>query len=259
MLSKCFLWVLILLTGPVSAQNIFEVRYLGNMGIALIHNDSAIIIDGLHDFYESGYLQSDPNIIKAILQKQKPYKNIVAIAVTHKHNDHFDSKLTTAVANVHTSAVIMGGNQTKELLESTLHWRFVSPGNNTTMIIKPNLTINLKKIAHTYPSRHSGVDNYRVEVVWNGFRLIHFGDAAILPEATRGLSASPDVIVIPQWFLDNDAVPFLEQLDPANIFVTHIAPSTSHSKIKKPAKLRAVTPFILYGDRKIFNLKYTGN
>lgn len=247
----CLLIALMMATGPCLGQKIFEVRYLGNMGIALVHNDSAIIIDGLHDFYEKGYLPTDPAAVNAMMQKQTPYKTIVAIAVTHKHNDHFDSAIVSSVANVHKAAVITGGSQTGQLLGSDLQRRFIMSGDNKTIVIKPNLVIKLNKIAHTYPKRHAAVENYRVEVEWNGFRLIHLGDADVVPGATTGLASYPGVIVVPEWFISGDGLAQLEVLNPANILVTHIPPSTSRDKINEPRRWKPVlTVFTKYGDTK---------
>ena len=104
----------------LSAQKDFEIRYLGNMGIAVSHNDSTKLIDALHDFYGSDYLPTDEKALHAILGKQAPYKKIIAIAATHRHSDHFDSAVVTNVANVHASALIISGGQTQSLLSSSL-------------------------------------------------------------------------------------------------------------------------------------------
>ena len=40
------LLVLFFFGSTIQAQKTFELRYLGNMGVAMIHQDSVIIIDG---------------------------------------------------------------------------------------------------------------------------------------------------------------------------------------------------------------------
>ena len=147
------------------------------MGIAVSHNDSTILIDALHDFYGSDYLPTDEKALHAILGKQAPYKKIIAIAATHRHSDHFDSAVVTNVANVHASALIISGGQTQSLLSSSLQKNFTKVSDTLTIRINDGLILYLHRIPHTYATRHAGVENYRVEITWNGFRLVHLGDA----------------------------------------------------------------------------------
>ena len=230
------------------AQKQFEIRYMGNMGIAISHNDSTIIIDGLHDFYDDAYLPTDESAVKAMLQKQIPYKKIIAIAVTHRHSDHFDSTLITDVANVHTSAVLLGGAQTRSLLSQTLQPKFRMVTNNITLRINGTLIINLWRIPHTYAARHASVENYRVEIIWNGFRVVHLGDADVKNDAIGSLQDKPDVMVVPNWFLSNEGVKLLETLKPVRLLVTHVSPADN--TIFKHQKLKSeIITFRKYGDQ----------
>ncbi len=245
---KCILIILLLVGAETMAQTNFEIRYLGNMGVAIIHKDSAIIIDGLHDYYDKYYLPTDTIALGEILQKKKPFKKIVAIAFTHKHSDHFDSLLVTNVANSNTSAKLIGGNQTKSLLGISIQKRFIIAENNLSQVINSNIKIVLKKIPHINPARHATVENYRIEVVWNGFHLVHLGDADIQPVAIEGLNQAPDVVVMPDWFLNNKAIHYLNQLKPKNIILSHIDPAGK--KVNKPEKLKNVLiQFMGYGDK----------
>lgn len=230
------------------AQQQFEIRYLGNMGIAVSHNDSTILIDGLHDFYESDYLPTETDAIKAMVQKQSPYKNIIAIAVTHRHSDHFDSTLITNVATIHTSAVLIGGEQTRSLLSSTLQRKFTTVTNSITIRINGSLIINLWRIPHTYPARHASVENYRVEIIWNGFRVVHLGDADVKNDAIGSLKDNPDVMVVPNWFLSNEGLKLLEKIRPVKLLVTHISPADN--SIFNNKKLGSeIVSFRKYGDQ----------
>lgn len=216
------------------------------MGIAIVHNDSTIIIDGLHDFYESAYLPTDSAVLKKILLRQQPFGNIVLIAITHRHNDHFDSALITTVANVHVSAILMGSDQIKQRLGSSMQKR-VMPVSHSPLKPKPAITVIQEKIPHINPARHSVVDNIRFEINWDGFRIIHLGDADILPETIADVKEKPDVIIIPEWFLANEATLLLKKIRPANIIVTHISPSGSATYKTDPR----TTIFRRYGDKII--------
>lgn len=237
----------------VNAQQQFEIRYLGNMGIALTHNDSTILVDGLHDFYEKDYLPTDATALSTMLQQKTPYKRIIAIAVTHRHSDHVDSTLITNVANVHTAAILLGGDQTRSLLSPGLLKRFPPIADSITIRLNTRLEINLRRIAHTYQARHSAIENYRIEVVWNGFRIVHLGDADLRPAALTSLKNNPDIIVIPNWFLSNEGIKLLNELKPARVLVTHISPGDNENYQNE--KLRAaITAFQKYGDLVIMKL-----
>ena len=215
------------------------------MGVAIIHNDSAIIIDGLHDFYKPEYLPADSNALKKMLAGEIPFKTIVAIAVTHQHHDHFDSLLVTNVANRHPSAILVSSPQVKRLLGRQMQNR-VTPVLNGS-----NPEIVSRKISHINPALHAEVENYRFDIRWKGFRIVHLGDAAVSQEAISDLTGKIDAIIIPQWFSTRDGMELLSGLNPANIIVTHISPLAC--QIQKQGKSKtAMISFCAYGDKIIF-------
>lgn len=232
----------------LQAQEKFEIHYLGNMGIAILHNDSAIIIDGLHDFYGNEYLPGDTASIGAMTRKQKPFSNIVAIAITHRHSDHFDENVVASVAKAHSTALVISGGQTKALLNSDMQKRFNLVNGTATFSIGTNLTINARQIPHTYPQRHSAVENYRIEIIWNGFRLIHLGDADTKAEVITALNNNPDVMVVPSWYFGDEGIPLIGLVQPYRVIATHIAPN--YNGMKKTGKLIAEQIFFTkYGDK----------
>jgi len=245
---KYFLLLIITLgAGILHAQKNFEIRYLGNMGIAVSHNDSTILIDALHDFYESDYLQTDEQALKAILAKQAPYKKIIAIAVTHRHSDHFDSAVVTRVMNVHGSTLLVSGGQTMSLLSSDLQKKFTKVTDSLTIRINDRLKLHLYRIPHTYAARHAAVENYRVEITWNNFRLVHLGDADEKDEAIDLLKEKPGVMVVPSWYLSDKGTELLNKVKPGKILVTHISPADN--ALYKNEKLKSeVISFRKYGD-----------
>jgi L-ascorbate metabolism protein UlaG (beta-lactamase superfamily) len=183
-----------------------------------------------------------------MLNKQEPYKKIIAIAVTHRHSDHFDSSIMANVANVHSAALLIGGKQTQSLTTAAVQKKFLPIADSITIKVNTGLLIHLRLIPHTYPARHAAVENYRVEVVWNGFRIVHLGDADELKASTASLKHKPDVIVVPSWFLSNDGVKLLAEIIPVKVLVTHISPSDT-SVFKNEKLASEIIPFRKYGDR----------
>ncbi len=242
------MFICIAAAGLLQAQKQFEIRYLGNMGIAVVHNDSAIIIDGLHDYYDKYYLPSDTAAIGAMLRKHRPFSHIVAIAVTHRHSDHFDENIVASVAKVHGSALIIGGSQTKALLHPDMQKRVGLVTETETVGIGSNLRISARRIPHTYPQRHSTVENYRMEIIWNGFRLVHLGDADTKSEVVAALNKGPDVLVVPSWFFSDEGIPLIGQVTPAKVIASHIEPGDK--SMKRNDKLYADQIFFKqYGDK----------
>jgi L-ascorbate metabolism protein UlaG (beta-lactamase superfamily) len=248
MVKTFFLLIIGFIRGDLLyAQQQFDIYYLGNMGIAVVHNDSAIIIDGLHDFYEDYYLPTDTAAIGAMLRKQKPFSKIIAIAVTHRHSDHFDEKVVASVARIHPNAMLISGSQTKSLLNTDLQKRFTQIAETATVAINPKLSIEARKIPHTYPQRHAAVENYRIEIIWNEFRLVHLGDADTKNEAIAVLNTMPDILVVPSWFID-DGANLIKQIKPHKVLVTHIAPADR--SMKKNEKLSVEQLFFKnYGEK----------
>lgn len=229
---------LVFLIPSVAAVAQTEIRYLGNMGIAIIHKDSAIIIDGLHDFYENDYLQTDTGALRAMHLRQKPFEKIIAIAVTHKHSDHFDENSVSSVAKIHTAALILGGSQTRALVDATIQKRFTLITDTATVRVNSNIVICIRRIPHTWPQRHAAVENYRYEISWNNFSLVHLGDADTKQDAVAHLQKAPDVLVVPNWFLETEGVSLINSVNPGRVLVTHIAPGDS--KIKTNNKINAL-------------------
>lgn len=247
---KLFCIFVIIVSGIdcVFAQKQFEIRYLGNMGIAIVHNDSAIIIDGLHDFYENDYLPTDTSAIASMIRKERPFSKILAIAVTHRHSDHFDENVVASVAKVHPSALLISGSQTRALLNTDMQKRFSLVAETAVFNIGANLSIRAKRIPHTYPQRHSAVENYRIEITWNGFRLVHLGDADTKNEVVVALTARPDVLIVPSWYFEDDGINLIGQVNPVRVIATHIAPN--FSGMKKIDRLHSEQVFFKkYGDK----------
>jgi L-ascorbate metabolism protein UlaG (beta-lactamase superfamily) len=242
------LCIAIFVVHTLNAQKRFEIRYLGNMGIAIVHNDSTIIIDGLHDYYEADYMPTDSSAIGEMLRKQKPFVRVIAIAVTHRHSDHFDEHVVASVAKVHQASLLIGGSQTRSLLNADMQKRFSQVIDTATFSIGSNLSIKARRIPHTYPQRHSAVENYRIEIIWNAFRLVHLGDADTRSEVLAALGKKPDILVVPSWFLEQQGILLIEQINPAKVLATHISPADKSVKAKAGLNAEQIL-FKKYGDK----------
>ena len=87
-----------------------------------------------------------------------------------------------------------------------------------------------------------------MEITWNGFRLVHLGDADEKNEVIALLKEKPDVMVVPSWYLSNEGIELLNKVKAAKILVSHISPG--NKTMKKSDMLHAEQIlFKNYGDK----------
>lgn len=162
-----FVWLLFLSILPATLQAQSEkpvIYYVGNMGVAIVHNDSVILIDALHDYYDIYYLPSDKTIIGKLQRKEKPYLSVVAIAATHIHDDHFDDSLISQVSKMLPSAKIIMGKQPASKLTGAKKEAVYMIDQQGAVQLSDKLSISLKNVKHSGGSRHQSVENYRIEI-----------------------------------------------------------------------------------------------
>lgn len=234
----------------VPQKNHPSVYYVGNMGIALVKNDSVVLIDALHDYYGSYYLPSDTVLLAKIRDKQSPFSRLLVITATHIHGDHFDSTLFRKMSAQLPQAKVLAGRQFEPFLKD-LDKKIVDFADDfKTFRLSTNLIIHIKRINHTGKKRHQDINNYRIEVVWGDFRLIHFGDAEIEDGTFAEIKTGADVAVIPLWFyLDKNALEYLSKAKFKKCIVTHIDPSALEQSEYNATE--QFISFFKYGDKWI--------
>lgn len=227
-MRSVFLSVLLLMSFVACAQqgNSPSIYYVGNMRVAIVKNDSVVLIDALHDYYGPYYLPSDPALLAKLRSKQKPFSNLVAITATHIHGDHFDSAMVKAISDALPAAKLVFGRQFEPLLASIHPSRTSYADDQLSYRLSPSVKINIRRINHVGGNRHRGMHDYRIELIWDGYRIVHFGDAEISANSFSGLEPGADLFIIPSWFaLDNTAIDYMEKLKTKNILITHIDPN----------------------------------
>jgi L-ascorbate metabolism protein UlaG (beta-lactamase superfamily) len=203
-----------------------EIYYVGNMGIALVKNDSVVLIDALHDYYGSYYLPSDTSLLSKIQNRELPFSHLLAITATHIHGDHFDSTLFRKFSSLLPETKVLAGRQFEPFLKD-IDKRVLSFADDFKIFrLANNLSIQIRRINHTGKKRHQGINNYRIEVAWDDFRLIHFGDAEVEDATFAEIESGAEVAIIPLWFyLDKKALESLAKAKFKKSIITHIEPS----------------------------------
>jgi L-ascorbate metabolism protein UlaG (beta-lactamase superfamily) len=74
-----------------------RIYHTVNCGLYLLRDEVGIFLDGLHGGREFGYSDSFEETVEDCRTKTGVFKNLQALLFTHKHIDHFDSKLIEVV------------------------------------------------------------------------------------------------------------------------------------------------------------------
>ena len=223
------------------------VYYVGNMGVAIVKNDSVILIDALHDYYDVYYSPTDPEVLKKLNIREKPFRKLVAITATHMHNDHFDETLITQLSQNLSPVKVVMGKQPAEQLPKVAKGSLQVVDQKGTVKLSDQLSISFLNVGHTGGNRNGYIENYRIEIKWGQYRFVHFGDAAPSAKTFEGLQPGADVAIIPYWFcLDENDIRLLESQKFKSVIATHIDPRG----VSKFAKTNfEVVPFKTYGQQ----------
>lgn len=204
-----------------------SIVYTGNMGVLIRNNESSVLIDGLHEYYGRDYLNPPDSVIEKMMHNEHPFEKLDLVLFTHYHRDHFSRKLAAEFLSFSANRRIAGSEQVRDSLRndrvlnvSGINKRFIY---DSTL----KLSVSAYDIPHTWPQRHSAVQNIGYLVQFNGFRIFHIGDADIRELSFKNQDfIKPDVLIVPVWFLMEAAGKRIieDVLQPGKVIVTHIAP-----------------------------------
>lgn len=220
------IFILLAIALSASAQNEKPaVYYVGNMGVAIVKNDSVILIDALHDYYDVYYTPTDPEILKKLNIREKPFRQLVAITATHMHNDHFDEALITQLSQALSPVRVVMGKQPADQLPKVAKTSLNVVDQKGTVKLSDHISISFLNVGHSGGNRNGYIENYRIEIKWGQYRFVHFGDAAPGAKTFEGLQPGADVAIIPYWFCyDENDIRLLESQKFKAIIATHIDP-----------------------------------
>lgn len=196
------------------------------MGVAIVKNDSVILIDAVHDFYGASYLPSDPEVLSKVWKKEKPFAKLIVVTATHIHGDHFDETMITSLSNVMRTAKTVVGKQLAEKLTGIHPENLLMIDRQGTVRLSNQLAITMKEVTHG--PRNPDIENYRIEITWGTERFVHFGDAPGGNITFDGLKPGATVAIVPNWLcFDEKDISMLEAQQFKTIIATHIAPTAS--------------------------------
>ncbi|WP_160114608.1 MBL fold metallo-hydrolase [Aquimarina sp. AU474] len=210
------------------SQESISITYTGNMGVHIIHEQSSVLIDGLHTKYGDDYLFPSKDLVHKINYELKPD----AILFTHHHGDHFSSQLSKNYLELNRKAVLFGAHQiTKNFTDHRERIFTITTKDYIKQTTKINdFSVSGVKINHA-GKRHVSVENVGYIVNFNGKKVLHVGDTNWLEEINlfnqlRLVDESIDIAIIPYWMLlHKNTVELLKKnINPKHVVATHISP-----------------------------------
>jgi L-ascorbate metabolism protein UlaG (beta-lactamase superfamily) len=204
------------------------ISYKGNMGIHISNSRISVLIDGLHEYYGPEYLYPPASEINKMINRQDAYNNLTLALFTHYHKDHYSAKLVRAFLQSSLQNRVVGSTQVADSL--TTQQTIIAWNKNQKIFTdtSSDLSIYAFNIPHTWPERHSKVQNIAYIIKTGGSSILHIGDAAADASAFNAVKKEKiDVMIVPIWFLmDDEGIKIIREIiKPAKVIATHISPN----------------------------------
>ncbi len=227
-----------------------RITYTGNMGVVIESERSAVWIDGLHRFYKPEYQQTPLAFSDSAKKKAGHFKSLEWLLFSHYHRDHFDAGLTNEIIATDPGLKISGAGQVTDSLSGTNSTNAWNRNGRLTGLEDSDLGIEAFNLQHTWPARHSAVQNLMFSVIIDGLRITHLGDAGNEDIAyTQSAFKDADILVIPYWILLNDKGRSLIKTSKAKkIIATHIEPDSKPDIALRNSDLQQVILFDVPGE-----------
>lgn len=181
------------------------LKYIGNLGVLISHQDKEVIIDGLLGNV-SGWIQPNAAELNKIINAQAPYDDIEVAGYTHGHGDHVSFSAVNNFLGNQPNTVFIGASQ-----EGVGNISPQSRVQRADMARFTNEQYNINGVPITvYHTRHfnqfgndfSGVTNLSYLVELGGKKILHVGDFDYAQDniTALGLQAGEvDAIIMPAF------------------------------------------------------------
>ena len=188
-MKKLFFIILLfqaLLSLKAQDKDSIIVTHVGNCGFMIEMDSTKIIIDGLFRDGLSIYSAPDSSITQLMRAGAEPFNNIDYVIVTHKHADHFDSRLVSEFMCVNEQCrLVCPGQVIEELMkkEAEKFNEFSSRLLECTpeefmskTFINGNLKIIGYRLGHMHES-NKDIENIAYYIELKPLSLFHTGDS----------------------------------------------------------------------------------
>ncbi len=219
--------IFLLVVSSVCLAQSVVIRCTGNMGVWIQSGTTQVLIDGFHLPYDQEYLPPPAHLLDSLIHSKGRYRINVAL-FTHRHNDHFNESPVNEFLRLNSASSLMAPIQVIDKIDQQWKSRTISSNMKSTYQLSALVKISTLPIDHTWPQRHSAIQNVGYIVEIGSTRIVHLGDADCSEEAFQKSGISKltfDVAIVPAWFFGNEGWQLAKKYVRAKKYIiTHISP-----------------------------------
>jgi L-ascorbate metabolism protein UlaG (beta-lactamase superfamily) len=257
--------VCVCLAAFANAEDVIDVKYLGNAGVLISHGETKIVFDPLFDEDFGTYERVPKDIEDALFAGTSPFDGLDAVFVSHHHDDHFSPERMVQLLQARPDLQLFGPRQaiesmpidgTDAALRNRLHSVTPDPEDEFTLEFD-DIEINAVRIPHSgWPSRHADIENISFKVSLDErATVLHMGDAHTDPaffdkQAEYWAERQLHLALPPYWyFLSNGGRTILDNhIHADEVFGVHVPKDVPDSPSQYPEELRGRTLFSVPGE-----------
>ncbi len=202
-----------------------KIIYQSNAGVILETDEIKMAIDLFCDAGDLPYTSVSTHIVKAVINREKPYEKIDYMLHTHKHMDHFNAEMVDKYLEEKGKAILIAPYGTLNQLTCSFFEREENIVVGISVGEKEKIKIENNGVSITaYDFKHEGNESadeenigYLIEL--DGKRILHVGDACISDENfkhTGLIDSKIDLLIAP--------FPYITRKDGLAIITKYIRP-----------------------------------
>ena len=235
--------------GTILAQEKNQITYIANEGLFIEKNGKKVLIDALHDKYLDYYEFTRSSFRLLMTKANAPFETVDLFLVTHVHGDHFDKDLTVDFFEKHKETILVAPQQVLDTMGQLTHLEAqfypIRGKDSGHMFSMDGIDIQTIPLLHSYQKGNAWVENMGYILDFDGFKILHVGDAEFLPEnlnrLKKAIGKGVDYAILPDWFFENkeDIAQVKQKIKAKKYRVVHIMttkPGTYNTRLKKRVK-----------------------
>ncbi|MBP1631366.1 MAG: hypothetical protein H6Q15_2259 [Bacteroidetes bacterium] len=260
-MKNCILVLLILYSTSAISQSPCKITYIANEGFLIKIDDKKILIDALFGGFDGNWCDKPNDDTKSKLERAvSPFDNVDIIAISHKHQDHFNAEMVIKHIINNPKCIIVCPKQTDSLLKSYSNYEMIkniiiaiTPAINrdTSLKIK-NINIRILRLEHSHyyiqdevtglkVNKHENIENIGFVINVGGINLFHCGDANPWKEEEYRIfnlnKERIDIALLENLFMNDSQTKEIlnNYINPKNIILMHFEPSNAQ-KLKEAVR-----------------------
>lgn len=235
--------------GIIYSQEKNQISYIANQGVFIEYNGKRVLIDALHDEYLPYYQETRIPYRVMLNSASAPFERVDLFLVTSALGDHFDKALTVEFFEKHRESILIAPEQVLDTLGNLTHLaaQFYPIRKTDSGLVYAMDGINIRTfpLSHAFDEHGAWVDNMAYLIDFEGLKILHVGDANILPEnlnrIQKEIGKGVDYAILPDWFFDKkeDIAKVKKQIKAKKFIVAHVMKmktGTYSDRLKKRVK-----------------------